>query len=48
LLKERSVAQSFVRNQFRETRDAEGRLMFLGPEEESVVLAALPPVDAGK
>jgi len=48
LLKERSVAESFVRNQFRETRDAEGRLMFLGPEEESAVLAALPLVDVGE
>lgn len=48
LVKERSVAESFVRNQFRETRDAEGRLMFLGPEEESAVLAALPLVDVGK
>ena len=47
LLKERSVAESFVRNQFRETRDAEGRLLFLGPEEESAVLAGLPLVDVG-
>jgi hypothetical protein len=48
LLKERSVAESFVRNQFRETRDAEGRLLFLGPEEESAVLATLPLVDVGR
>jgi hypothetical protein len=46
-LKERSVSESFVRNQFRETRDSEGRLMFLGPEEESAMLATLPLVDVG-
>jgi hypothetical protein len=44
-LRERSVSESFVRNQFRETRDAEGRLIFLGPEEEVAVLAKLPLVD---
>lgn len=47
-LKERSVDESFVRNQFRETRDRQGNLMFLGPEEESAVLATLPLVDVGK
>jgi hypothetical protein len=48
VLSERSVAESFVRNQFRETRDAEGQLLFLGPEEESALLAALPLVEVGK
>jgi hypothetical protein len=47
-LKERSVAESFVRNQFRETRDAEGRLIFLGAEEEGALLATLPLVDVGE
>jgi hypothetical protein len=47
-LKERSVSESFVRNQFRETRDARGRLSFLGPEEESALLATLPLVDVGE
>jgi hypothetical protein len=46
-LKERSVAESFVRNQFREARDAKGRLIFLGAEEESALLATLPVVDVG-
>lgn len=44
-LQERSVADSFVRNQFRETRDAEGRLLFLGPEEEGALLATLPLIE---
>lgn len=47
-LRERSVAESFVRNQFRETRDAEGRLLFLGPLEEADVLATLPLVDVAE
>jgi hypothetical protein len=44
-LKERSVTESFVRNQFREARDVDGRLVFLGPEEESAILATLPLVE---
>lgn len=47
-LKERSVAECFVRNQFRETRNAEGGLVFLGPEEEAAVLAKLPLIDVGE
>lgn len=44
-LRERPVAECFVRNQFRETRDADGRLLFLGPDEETALLATLPLVD---
>jgi hypothetical protein len=47
-LKERSVAESFVRNQFRETRDAAGQLLFLGPDEEAAILATLPLIEVGR
>lgn len=36
--------QAYVRNQFRESRDAEGRLTFVAPADEHLVLADLPLV----
>lgn len=41
----RTAAEGFVRSQFRETRDAAGRLTFLSAAEESAILAPLPLVE---
>ena len=41
----RTAAEGFVRSQFRETRDASGRLTFLSAAEESAILAPLPLVE---
>jgi hypothetical protein len=42
-----SVEDGFVRGQFREARDASGRLAWLGPDEEDRILAAMPLVTVG-
>ena len=42
-----SAGQAYVRNQFRETRDKDGRLRFVSPEDEHSVLAGLPLVKVG-
>jgi hypothetical protein len=39
-----SVEDGFVAGQFREARDARGRLALLGPEEEQRILASMPLV----
>ena len=39
---EKSVQEAFVARQFREGRDANGKLIFGSPEEESLVACALP------
>lgn len=44
-LREISVAEGFVLHKFREARDAEGKLVFLSPEEESDLLFTLPLID---
>ena len=44
-LKEVSDAEAWVACQFRETRDAAGKLCFATPEEEAAILAALPLVE---
>lgn len=44
-LKERTVAEAFVPARFREARDQDGRLAFLGPEEEQRILETLPLVE---
>lgn len=41
----RTATEGFVRSQFRETRDAAGRLTFLSAAEESAILAPLPLVE---
>lgn len=43
-LAEISAADGYVPSQFRETRDAAGKLQFLSPEEESQILQPLPLV----
>jgi hypothetical protein len=40
-----SAEEGFVAGKFRESRDREGRLLFLSPEEEARILAPLPLVD---
>lgn len=40
-----SAAEGYVPCQFRETRDAEGKLAFLSPAEEAAILAKLPVVE---
>ena len=40
--------QAFVRNQFRETRDSDGKLAFVQPENEFRILEDLPLVDVSR
>ena len=44
-LREVSASEAWVASQFRETRDAAGKLCFATPEEEAAILAALPLVE---
>ena len=44
-LREVSASEAWVASQFRETRDAAGKLCFATPEEEVAILAALPLVE---
>ena len=41
-------AQAYVSNQFRESRDAAGGLIFLAPESERAILDSLPLVDVSR
>ncbi len=42
-----SCEEGYVRNQFREARDKDGRLIFLNKDEESLLLWSLPYIDVG-
>lgn len=44
-LKELGVQEAFVRNKFRESRDASGNLIFMSIEEERRLLSVLPLID---
>lgn len=44
-LRELTVAEGYVERQFREARDAGGRLAFPAPEEEAVLVSSLPLVE---
>lgn len=44
-MKSLTPAEAYVRNQFRETRNLDGSLMFIAPEDERATLAGLPLVD---
>jgi hypothetical protein len=44
-LRERSVGEAYVANQFREARFPDGSLAFMTPEEERALLESLPLVD---
>ena len=44
-LRELTVAEGYVQRQFRETRDADGRLTFPTPEEEAALVGSLPLVE---
>jgi hypothetical protein len=44
-LVELTVAEGYVERQFRETRDADGRLAFPTPEEEAALVGSLPLVE---
>ena len=45
LLRELTVEEGYVAGQFRESRNRDGRLAYLSPEEEAEILASLPLVD---
>lgn len=44
-LEARTPGQAFVAGQFRESRDAQGQLLFLSAEEEQAILSTLPLVN---
>ena len=44
-LRELTAAEGYVQRQFRETRDADGRLVFPSPEEEAALVGSLPLVE---
>lgn len=44
-LKELTAEEGFVPGKFRESRDRDGRLLFLSPEEELQIIASLPLVE---
>ena len=47
-LRELTVAEGYVQRQFRETRDADGRLLFPTPEEEAALVGNLPLVEVAR
>ena len=44
-LREITAEEGFVAGSFRESRDKDGKLLFLSPEEEAQILASLPLVE---